>query len=96
MSVLIKGMDMPKNCDECSFSEWTTNKLYSNNKLCHLETTIDCIFDLSNCPFDGRHKECPLVEVQASPFDKKDELESLERIRSGGGLLPLVDIDMED
>lgn len=51
MSVLVKGMEMPKHCAECGFLE--------------AEYTLEC-----NCLrkkmqgiFEGRDRDCPLVEV---------------------------------
>lgn len=50
MSVLIKGMKMPQSCNEC------------------VAKYFDCCYvspPESNgiCPFDGRPKWCPLVEI---------------------------------
>lgn len=52
MSVIIKGMKMPKNCAEC-FVAW---------ERCH--RTIEWY---KNNPqyYDIRHEDCPLVEVPA-------------------------------
>lgn len=50
MSILIKGMKMPKNCDTCD--------------LCY--DYIECMAasNVIKINFETRPKECPLVEVQ--------------------------------
>lgn len=52
MSILIRGMDMPKKCCECVFSELspTGESLICNNML-------------FGVPWDERPFDCPLVEV---------------------------------
>ena len=55
MSVLIKGMDMPRNCDECPFAE-ATAELYCNS------------YVLS---FEERPKWCPLEEVEEVKEEKE-------------------------
>ncbi len=50
--ILIKGMEMPKNCGECLFK--------------HLSPTgesIVCELDLSTVPWESRPFDCPLIEV---------------------------------
>lgn len=49
MSILIKGMDMPKDCCECPL----------DLDFCELWKDDDCNIDI-----DGRHKNCPMVEVE--------------------------------
>lgn len=58
MSVLIKGMDVPKNCDECpiQYKHWGYEI-----KLCPY-STVDNGADLF-LPIDYRMKDCPIYEV---------------------------------
>ena len=62
MSVLIKGMKMPKNCDECSISDIRLCKLW-------MRMTI-------SQRVEGKHPNCPLVEVQ-SPHGRLGDLDKL-------------------
>lgn len=60
MSVLIKGMKMPKNCNVCIFSAWS-----------NLHQTASCQINEYKAGFDDYSKEykkrrspmCPLIEV---------------------------------
>ena len=51
MSVLVKGMKMPKHCAECGFLE--------------TEYTLECncLRKIMQGIFEGRDRDCPLVEV---------------------------------
>lgn len=83
MSVLIKGMEMPQSCrccPMCSVAEWWCDA--TNKNLVHAISEET-----------GKAEWCPLVEVWALPFDKENELDTLERIRSGKGLLPIVNVN---
>lgn len=53
MSVLIKGMEMPKNCEGCDLADW-----YNGNICCYaLRYTVDV------SEMEQLHTMCPLVEV---------------------------------
>ena len=56
MSVIVKGMKMPKSCKECKSSWWDVHHLYceADGKPWGLEVT-DCT--------DKRHLSCPIIEV---------------------------------
>lgn len=54
MSVLIRGMDMPKNCNECKFC-WDS----LGERFCFLNGHI--MFDINSGI--EKHPDCPLVEV---------------------------------
>lgn len=66
MSVLIKGMEMPKNCDECLYSSWENfYQIYVCNATRKYEPVL---FDKkqvksTNTVRSGRADNCPLVEV---------------------------------
>lgn len=57
MSVLIKGMDMPETCEECSF-----HRYHSDGKYVCVATPLFYPMNLANSK--GIRKDwCPLVEV---------------------------------
>ena len=59
MSVLIKGMEMPETCEECSFHCY-----HSDGKYVCVATPLFYPMNLANSK--GRRKDfCPLVEVPA-------------------------------
>ena len=59
MSVLIKGMDMPKNCWECRVSTLTRN---SDVLVCALLNDKKMLReDVLNC----RYVNCPLTEIES-------------------------------
>lgn len=60
MSVLIKGMDMPKCCDVCTFSEWSNLHQTACCKLLEYEA---CFEDFSQEYKMARSEHCPLVEI---------------------------------
>lgn len=51
MGIYIKGVEMPKSCDEC---------LFSINGWCIAKFGIDTAIIYDDC----RHPDCPLVEVK--------------------------------
>lgn len=51
MSVLIKGMEMPKHCRNCKFSYFTHG------------ISMKCLFISEACKIKGRLSNCPLVAV---------------------------------
>lgn len=59
MSVLIKGMKMPKRCDECEFAQ--DDSWYGLH--CTIQTDEDgWLMDVSSIETD-RHPDCPIVEL---------------------------------
>ena len=77
MSVLIKGMEMPKACEECALNYdsfaciKTGNRFYRNDR----ETDFD--------PFKGRLEDCPLVPVQ--PHGRLIDADAYESLLRGIG-----------
>ena len=69
MSVIIKGMDMPKSCDECRFCNDTCNGFYPY--YCYLLNE-----SYSSCEQFKQH--CPLVEIPKNHGDIVD-LEAFSR-----------------
>ncbi len=66
MSVLVKGMEMPKNCDECPYSSWSNfYQIYICNATRKHELVL---FDRkqvksTNTMRSGRADNCPLVPI---------------------------------
>lgn len=59
MSILIKGMKMPKNCHECGFKSWTHSAL-KGSWFCPLRRK----FLSTRVIIQGkRYSDCPLVEI---------------------------------
>ena len=52
MSVIIKGMPMPKNCGECGIAAWDSD-----------DGCYRCPFSEAIILSIGRHNDCPLIEV---------------------------------
>jgi hypothetical protein len=64
MSVLLKGMEMPKDCWECPMQVY-----YSSGKTWCKSADMIIAEDYKPIPFDGKPKWCPLVEV-STPHGK--------------------------
>lgn len=60
MSVIIKGMKMPENCDVCRFGGWSNLHQTLACTLCEYEPGFD---DFSRDYTGRRSKICPLVEL---------------------------------
>jgi hypothetical protein len=56
MSVVIKGIEMPKTCFECPF-------MY-RRQFCFIKPTIDFYEDKKYEELSSRHKDCPLAEME--------------------------------
>lgn len=56
MSVIIKGMKMPKNCLECEIKTWDEGL-----------NEFVCPFSGIDCLSIGRQDDCPLVELPEKP-----------------------------
>jgi hypothetical protein len=54
MSIVIKGIEMPKTCFECPF-------MY-HRQFCYIKPEIDFYKGEKYEELTGRHKNCPLVE----------------------------------
>lgn len=71
MSLLIKGMDMPKNCDDCSIRSF------------NLTGMVCCLIDenVTNQEFAyKRHPNCPLSEIPLSHGRLIDEAQTQKNI----------------
>lgn len=82
MSVLIKGMEMPKYCYTCPAYD------YIHSTCCVLHTEVK---DLD----DKRYKDCPLVEVP-TPHGRLIDADYLKKDKiniNGTDFVLLVDVD---
>ena len=69
MSVLIRGMTMPENCDVCMFSDWSNLHQTSACKICEYDPCFD---DFSREHLSKRANFCPLAEVKSPHGDLID------------------------
>ena len=60
MSVLVKNMEMPKDCRECRLMEYHSNL---GETWCAPAVGLLAV-DFKPIPFDGRPDWCPLVELK--------------------------------
>jgi hypothetical protein len=60
MSVLIKGMKMPENCDVCRFADWSN---LHQTASCKLKDYQPCFSDYSREFKTQRSTICPLVDL---------------------------------
>ena len=58
MSVIVKGMEMPKNCAYCPLSEYRNSSILD----CKQIGTVGTAFRDNNV-LKRRHPNCPLIEV---------------------------------
>ena len=83
MSILIQGMEMPKNCKECPFSD--------HEAWCLLPGDWR---ERYYCPDDERSDDCPLVDIP-TPHGRLIDADELVRIWTGakfyGSIKPIVD-----
>lgn len=60
MGVYIKGMEMPKNCNECKFGTWSN---LHQTACCKRHDFDPCFKDHSREYMEKRADFCPLVEI---------------------------------
>lgn len=81
MSVLIKGMEMPKNCYLCHFVfrilDWNGVSDFSKVNERVFCTAKEPIFDISETLAENRADDCPLIELP-SPHGKLIDVSSLD------------------
>lgn len=70
MSVLINGMEMPKCCDVCIFSDWSNLHQTAACKICEYDPCFD---KFSKEYLTKRANFCPLVEVPTPHGDLIDK-----------------------
>ena len=64
MDILVKEMEMPKNCVDCPFSK--SNVDLGINDSWHLFCVLPTVAEFVTDYEDIRHPSCPLVEVPDS------------------------------
>ena len=90
MSILIKGMEMPKNCGECWLYE-VTKDMVSGEVL----FLCKCRDVIVNNPYTTKDKGCPLVEIP-TPHGRlidKDKLRHDLFVNFNGERIPFYDYD---
>lgn len=76
MSILIKGMEMPKNCNECDLSKrWHSSM--GDIIDCKRIGTVGSAFDDPYMILVVRHPNCPLVEI-STPHGRLGDLDKLK------------------
>ena len=61
MSVILKGMEMPKNCQDCQLLAW------NGGYYCTASRTVIKVLRIQS-----RRDDCPLVEVNGTLFSAKN------------------------
>ncbi len=83
MSILIQGMDMPKNCKECQLLAWGGGYVCMASR-----TSMEALM------IKARRKDCPLIEIP-TPHGRLIDADELVRIWTGakfyGSIKPIVD-----
>ena len=80
MSLLIKGMRLPKNCDVCIFSDWSNLHQTAACKICEYDPCFD---DFSKAYLSERAMFCPLMEVKMPHgrlFDESEVKKCLQEL----------------
>lgn len=68
MSVLIKGMDMPRSCDECPCATVEVNEGYYGDMWCGVLSEIVEPHEINTKP-----SWCPMVEVDEAYFSHRPQ-----------------------
>ena len=71
MSILIKGMPMPKNCGECGMAAWDSD-----------DGCYRCPFSEAIILSIGRHTDCPLIELP--PHGRLIDADALNELIDSG------------
>ena len=72
MSILIKGVEMPKNCEECAIKSWDTEDYV-------------CPFSGVSTLCISRQADCPLIPVP--PHGRLIDADKIEYVQSENGHL---------
>ena len=75
MSLILKGIDMPKSCNGCEFNYCLEGGSYEWWECVILHDDIN--------QFDTRRTDCPLVEIPTPHGRIIDEKELLDKIKRG-------------
>ena len=86
MSVLIKGMKMPKNCAECRFCvNGFTDVAPMYECACESYENVSVLVDDYGKPFDFRPDWCPLIELPEKHGRLIDERVAYDKIAEQEG-----------
>ena len=69
MSVLIRGMKMPKNCDVCLFSDWSN---IHQTVACKLKEYRPVFPNFSQDFLTTRSKICPMIDCSDYPDGEEE------------------------
>ena len=67
MSILIRGMTMPENCQDCTFCDYETDYEESGYYVCH------AIPKQIIPTYTERNDDCPLIEIDFDALVKRGE-----------------------
>ena len=77
MSILIRGMEMPKNCDECRFCvNGFTDDAPMYECAAQSYENVSVLVESGGKPFDFRPDWCPLIELP--PHGRLIDIKSVE------------------
>lgn len=80
MSIIIKGMEMPKNCDKCRFC---VNGFTDDAPMyeCAVQSyeNVSVLVESGGKPFDFRPDWCPLVDIP-TPHGRLGDLDELYKV----------------
>lgn len=88
MSIYIKDMEMPQNCDECNFHQY-----HSHGEYVCVATPLLYPMNLANYK-GGRKSFCPLEEI-STPHGRLGDLDALIKTLEQNRLCYVLDIDDE-
>ena len=84
MTVIVKGMKMPKNCDSCWLS-WMRGSSLGGILDCKAIGTVGTSFEDKYDVLNKRHPECPLVELTEKHGRLIDERVAYDKIAEQEG-----------
>ena len=73
MSVIVRGMEMPKSCEECNFCvNGFTDEAPIYECACQSDDMVSVLVDYNGEPFDFRPDWCPLIPLPSEHGDLID------------------------
>lgn len=92
MSVLIKGMEMPPDCEKCPFFDYEEGFCFAS-VIKGKSGWYEYVLRLGGIK-DGRHDDCPLVEVP--PHGRLIDADALRLLYDFSGYKPTGDMTEEE
>ena len=78
MSILIKGVDMPKDCFNCPFK--VSNGIISGKRI-EFECVANGYATLDDYQYDDKPSNCPLIEIDDELYEKAVNAYVLQQVR---------------